>query len=163
MRPTRLLRAQRPQGIGFLWGRKDLLESLRPLTTGSQAAVAIDRSTYELEPIPYRYEAGILNTAGLIGFGAALQYVETIGVSNTESYVSELTDHLLAEFAGFDQVDVYGESDRPRTGIVSWNVQGKDAGKVAQELYERKRIIVSAGSCGSPLALQFLVPRVFVG
>jgi len=149
-----------PQGIGFLWAREPLLHELRPLILGSQAAVATGPSTFDLAGVPERHEAGILNTAGLIGLGAALRYVEEIGSAVISRSLAELTDHLRSVLAATGRVDVYGPPGGA-LGVVSWNVRGCDAHDVARGLWEGGQIMVSAGSCGSPLALEFLgVPGV---
>lgn len=144
-----------PQGVGFLYARAGLLHGLRPLTLGSQAATATGPAAFELAGVPERHEAGILNTAGLIGLGAALDYVELVGLEAIRASVAELTEQLRAVLADVGEVDVYGPRDSA-LGIVSWNVRGRDAGEVAAELFERGQVMVSAGSCGSPLALDFL-------
>jgi cysteine desulfurase/selenocysteine lyase len=144
-----------PQGVGFLYARGDGLRDLRPLTLGSQAATSTGETSFELAGVPERHEAGILNTAGLVGLGAALEYVEGIGRDAVADSVADLTARLRAVLADVGDVDVYGPEDS-ELGIVSWNVRGRDAGEVAAQLYERSRIMVSAGSCGSPLALKFL-------
>lgn len=145
-----------PQGVGFLWGREELLEQLAPLTLGSQAGVVTGPSSFELEDIPARFEAGIINTAGVIGLGAALKYVERIRLPRIAHHVQDLTEQLMSLLAGISAVEVYGSPSSARIGIVSWNITGKDSTRVARELFERGRILVSSGSCGSPLALDLL-------
>lgn len=143
-----------PQGVGFLWGKEELLSKLPPLSLGSQAAVATGPSSFELEDIPARHEAGILNTAGVIGLGASLKYVQAIGLPTIATYVENLSQHLMSVLTHTGDIEVYGSRNSPRLGIISWNIKGKDSYTVARELFERRGVMASGGSCGSPLALR---------
>ena len=146
-----------PQGIGFLWGRQQLLEELNPLAIGGQAAEAVDPTAYKSLELPYLHEAGILNTAGVIGLGAALDYITRTGLGQIRTHIQILTDFLIAELRQIKGVRIYSPSDASQqAGIVCWNVTGQDSKRIAEELYQRAAIVCAAGSSGSPLALKFL-------
>jgi cysteine desulfurase/selenocysteine lyase len=151
-----------PQGIGFLWARKELLESLEPLTIGSQSAEVIDFDSYVVADVPFRHEAGIMNTAGIVGFGRAIEYVTEIGVDAIGAHSRLLAEHLREGLARFPSITLHGpRSASQQTGIVSWSSRDRDPQALAAELYESGRILAAAGTCGSPLAAKFLgVPGV---
>jgi cysteine desulfurase/selenocysteine lyase len=90
-----------------------------------------------------------------VGLGAALDYVEGVGLPTIAASLKELTAHLRAVLSEIDGIEIYGSKDAA-LGIVSWNVSDRDAGDVAAELYQHGKIMVSAGACGSPLAVEFL-------
>jgi cysteine desulfurase/selenocysteine lyase len=146
-----------PQGIGFLWGRETLLRELEPLAVGGQAAVAADDTTYRALELPYRHEAGIANTASIIGFGAALDYASTFPVGARAAHVSKLTALLAHELRTIDGLTIHSPLDPDvQAGILSWSVSGREPGTIADALYGRAQIVVAAGTCGSPLATRFL-------
>lgn len=80
-----------PQGTGFLWGRLALLEELQPLTTGSRGATVVDEEHYKITRPPYKFGAGVLNTAGVIGLGGTIQYGEEIGYDALLAHIRNLT------------------------------------------------------------------------
>jgi cysteine desulfurase/selenocysteine lyase len=151
-----------PQGLGFLWGRAALLSEMEPLIIGGQSAQVTDPQAYRALDIPFRHEAGIVNTSGIIGLGAALEFTATVGRQRIYSYLRELTAHVLEGLAMIKGVRVHGPNKAAsQPGIVSWTMKGKSAENVARALYEQAQVIVAAGTCGSPLAADFLnVPGV---
>jgi cysteine desulfurase / selenocysteine lyase len=151
-----------PQGIGFLWAKEDLLENLEPLTIGSQSAEVTDFTSFDRMKAPFKHEAGIMNTAGIIGFGRALEYLEDIGVAAIGEHVKTLAEHLREGLSRQADLTLHGPRSAARqTGIVSWSIAGRDPQALAAELYETGRILAAAGTCGSPLATRFLgVPGV---
>jgi cysteine desulfurase/selenocysteine lyase len=146
-----------PQGIGFLWGREALLAELEPLAVGGQAAVATDDATYLALELPYRHEAGIANTASIVGLGAALKYARTFPVEARAAHVSKLTARLAEELRAIEGLTIHSPlNPEVQAGILSWTVVGREPGAIADALYGRAQIVVAAGTCGSPLAARFL-------
>lgn len=146
-----------PQGIGFLWGREALLRELEPLAVGGQAAIVIDDMTYGTLELPYQHEAGIPNTAGIIGLGAALDYARTFPVDARAAHVSNLTAMLADELRTIEGLTIHSPLDPDvLAGILSWSVARREPRTIADALYGRAQIVVAAGTCGSPLATSFL-------
>lgn len=146
-----------PQGIGFLWGRFELLAALQPLGIGGQAAQVTTEHAYRLLDPPFAHEAGILNTAGVIGLGAAMEYTDRIGTTAGRSHVVGLTRALVDGLRQQEELDLFSPTDpNLQAGVISWNVRGRDPMTVARALYDRGRVVVAAGTCGSPLATRFV-------
>ena len=145
-----------PQGTGFLFGKRHLLDSLRPLMLGSRAARVVGLSTYELEPIPYRFEAGVINTSGFIGLGAASTYFERLGMQKIEKRIQALTSLLFRGIREIQGIKIYGTSvvDR-QAGIISWNMENHGSHKVAKAL-DRMGVLVASGAQGNPLTMKAL-------
>jgi cysteine desulfurase/selenocysteine lyase len=144
-----------PQGISALFGRADYLGRLRPLMVGSRSAVFRENGDYMLAPIPFRFEAGVLNTAGAIGLGASVEFLEKAGLSGVFGHIAGLGAMLWDAVAACPGVTLYGCRDHvARTGILSFNVEGFDSREVCRRLWERERVITSPGIHGSPLALR---------
>lgn len=146
-----------PQGTGFLWARPERLAQLRPVEVGSRAGRTVGFQEWESFPPPYRFEAGVLNTSGVIGLGAAVALLEEIGLDRIRAHVSRLTARMLEGLEGIDGVTVYGLGSVPhQTGIVAWSLEGVGSDEVARLLDEDARIAVASGDLGSRLALDHL-------
>lgn len=144
-----------PQGIGALYGRAECLARLRPLTIGSRSAVLGEDGNYALAPPPFRFEAGALNAAGVIGLGASVAFLRSLGMEVVRRRIEALGAALWAEVSGIERVVCYGDPLHvARTGILSFNVEGLDSREVCRRLWKAERVIVSPGIHGSPMALR---------
>lgn len=144
-----------PQGTGFLWGRLKLLETLQPLTTGSRAASVVDGERYQVNRAPYKFEAGVLNTSGVIGLGRALQYVDEIGSEAILAHTRDLTASMIELLRATPRVIFHGSARLDRqAGIVMWSVEGMDPDHVARELDRIGNVAVASGAQGSLLAIK---------
>lgn len=144
-----------PQGTGLLWGRLELLEKLQPLTTGSRAANVVDEERFKVNRPPYKFEAGVLNTSGVIGLGRAIQYVEEIGYNAILTHIRDLTAYMIETLRATPKVIFHGSARLDRqAGIVMWNVEGMDPDQVARELDRIGNVAVASGAQGSLLAIK---------
>jgi cysteine desulfurase/selenocysteine lyase len=120
-----------PTGIGALYGKSGALEASQPYQGGGNmiADVTFERTLYR-EP-PARFEAGTGNIAGAVGLGAALDYVDAIGMENIAAWEHELTDYGMKALAGVPGLRLVGTAPR-KTGVLSFVIEGRsneDAGK----------------------------------
>jgi cysteine desulfurase/selenocysteine lyase len=146
-----------PQGTGFLYGKREQLERLRPLQIGSRAANVIDELSFEPLPSPHRFEAGILNTSGVLGLAAAVGYIEEIGLPTIRSRLKNLSQLLTSELDSIPKLELYGPQDiEAQAGIVSWNLRGMDPHQVAKKLDQVADVIVASGAQGSRLVMRQL-------
>ncbi|HSB71723.1 MAG TPA: cysteine desulfurase [Candidatus Methylomirabilis sp.] len=144
-----------PQGTGFLWGRLELLQHLAPLTTGSRAANLADAESFRPNQPPHKFEAGVLNTLGVIGLGRAIQYVEAIGYDAIRAHIRDLTAYMIETLRATPRVNFHGSSRLDRqAGIVMWSVQGMNPDQVARELDRIGKVAVASGAQGSLLAIK---------
>ena len=141
-----------PTGVGVLWVRQQLLEKLNPAAFGGHmiSDVGAKRSTWA--PIPERFEAGTKNIAGVIGLGAAIDYLERLGVGRIHEHVRELTAYAIARLEELPDVKVFAEHDVSKNiGIVSFVADWAHAHDIA-EILSRDRVAVRAGHhCTIPL------------
>jgi cysteine desulfurase/selenocysteine lyase len=145
-----------PQGTGFLYGRRHLLDSLNPLMLGSRSGRVVGPSSYDLEPSPYRFEAGVINTSGFIGLGAACTYFQEVGMQTVQKRIQTLTSVLLDGLRKFQSIQLYGTNlVESQAGILSWNLEGWAPAQVARAL-DRMGVMVASGTQGSPLAMKAL-------
>jgi cysteine desulfurase/selenocysteine lyase len=140
-----------PTGAGALWARADILREMPPFLTGGSMIrrVEIDSSTYA--DIPMRFEAGTPNIAEAVGLGAAIDYLEEIGMERIFEHDRALLAYTLARLQGLDGVELYGPEGEDRGGIVAFNVEGAHPHDIATVL-DQEGVAVRAGHhCAQPL------------
>jgi len=110
-----------PTGVGVIWGKYKLLEKLHPFLGGGSMIASVTKKTTLFAEIPQRFEAGTPNIAGVIGFGVAIDYINSVGIDNIYKHEQELTDYALDKLTKLDYVEIYGPIKR--AGIISFNVK----------------------------------------
>ncbi len=133
-----------PTGVGVLYGKVELLEHLIPQNYGGGMNETFDNeSSIYLKSLPTRLEAGTPNIAGVIGLGAAIQYLNQIGMDNITSYERELRKYLVDQLSEIPHIEIINpESD---SGIVAFNVDGIFAQDVAVYL-NKYHVCIRAGN-----------------
>jgi len=111
-----------PTGVGVLYGRPELLEEMEPFLGGGEM---IRKVTYEgatWNDLPWKFEAGTPNIADVIAFGAAIDYLDHLGMENVREHEVEITDYALTRLSQLEGIVMYGPPDpRERGGVVSFN------------------------------------------
>lgn len=148
-----------PTGVGVLYGKKALLEQYSPVFGGGSmiAEVTLQESTWA--QLPLKFEPGTPNIAGVIGLGAAIEYLQSIGMDNIKQMTAEVYEYAMNRFTELTGVTVYGpmyHSDRQ--SIIPFNVKGVHPHDVASIL-DQAGVAVRAGHhCAQPLATYWNVP-----
>ncbi len=143
-----------PTGIGVLWARHALLEAMPPFMGGGDmiGSVSFERSTYA--EVPHKFEAGTPPIVEAIGLGAAIDYVQAIGMATIQAHEAGLTEHALARLAEVEGLRVIGQA-QTRGGVISFTMDGAHAHDIAT-LLDRNGIAVRAGThCAEPLMRRF--------
>lgn len=141
-----------PTGIGFLYGKSELLNEIEPFLYGGDMIekVTLEGSTWN--ELPWKFEAGTPNIAGGIGLGAAVNYLNEIGLENIYRYEEELLSYALDRMSEFDWINIYGhEGAQESVGVISFNVEGVHPHDVAGMLDEQGIAIRSGHHCAQPL------------
>lgn len=138
-----------PTGIGALWGRAELLESMPPYQGGGAMidAVSFERSTYA--PPPQRFEAGTPHIVGAVGLHAAVEWIERISPEALHAHESALVAECRAALSGIGGVTLYGPEDS--AGIVSFNVDGVHPHDVGTILDDCSVAVRAGHHCAQPL------------
>jgi cysteine desulfurase/selenocysteine lyase len=140
-----------PSGIGFLWGRAGLLQEMDPFLTGGHMIRSVRASRTTWGELPHKFEAGTAPMAEAVGLGAAIDYLEEVGLDAIERYEHELVAYALDKLGEIPGVDCYGPPAERRAGIVSFNVEGIHPHDVAQIL-DLDAVAIRAGHhCCQPL------------
>ena len=145
-----------PTGIGVLWSRKEILEEMDPFLFGGDmiSEVRIDKAVWN--KLPYKFEAGTPNIAGEIGLGAAVEYLDSLGMDNVRKHEKELVEYGLKRLGELEKkgvLEIYGPKDSDiRGGVLTFNVKGVHAHDVAQILDSFGIAVRSGFHCAQPLA-----------
>lgn len=139
-----------PTGVGFLYGRRELLEAMPPYMGGGEmiADVEVEKSTYA--ELPHKFEAGTPAIGEAIALGAAVKYLEGLGIDEVAAYEEELAGYLYKSLTAFEEVRVYG----PKTGraaLCSFNIDGLNGTDVATFLDLEGIAVRSGHHCAQPL------------
>jgi cysteine desulfurase/selenocysteine lyase len=139
-----------PTGIGFLYGRRELLDNMSPFIFGGDMieTVTLEKSTWN--ELPWKYEAGTPNIAGGIGLGAALDYLDNVGMASVISHEQELLNYTLESLSDLPGIELYGSSEE-RVGVITFNIKGIHPHDVAGILDEEGIAVRSGHHCAQPL------------
>lgn len=147
-----------PSGIGVLYGRKELLETMPPFLGGGDMIKRVQLRSFTPNELPYKYEAGTQAIAEAIGLGAAVDYLNSIGMGAIAAHEKEIIAYAIERLEEILGVTVYGPAADYRGGVVSFTLQGVHAHDVAQIL-DQEGVAVRAGHhCAMPLHEKFNIP-----
>ena len=107
-----------PTGVGVLWGRRSLLEETRPFLGGGEMIEIVGEESSTYNVLPWKYEAGTPNIGDVIAFGAALDYLDQLGMERVREHEVELVRYALEQMGSIPGVTVYGPSQAERRGGV---------------------------------------------
>jgi cysteine desulfurase/selenocysteine lyase len=139
-----------PMGVGVFWGKEDLLKEMNPYLYGGEMIkeVFLDKVTFN--ELPYKFEAGTPNVADVLGLGAAIKYIEDIGLQNIKQIENELHSYLMLEIEKVDKIIIYTPKENS-TAVVSFNIEGAHPYDIGQ-LLDAKGIAIRTGHhCCQPL------------
>ncbi len=146
-----------PTGIGVLYGKAALLEAMPPYQGGGDmiASVTFEKTIYNR--LPHKFEAGTPDIAGVIGLGAALDYLASLETEGRAAHEEDLLDHATRTLAAIPRVRIVGRA-KQKTGVVSFIVEGVHPHDIGTIL-DREGIAIRAGHhCAQPLMERFGVP-----
>jgi len=141
-----------PTGIGVLYGKRKFLEDMPPFLGGGEMIKEVHTTGTSWNELPYKFEAGTPDIAGVIGLGAAIEYINRLGIKNIQEHEQELTGYALNKLAGLKEAMVYGpKSSKERVGVISFNIGDIHAHDLASILDEEGIAIRSGHHCAQPL------------
>jgi cysteine desulfurase / selenocysteine lyase len=147
-----------PTGIGVLYGKAKLLESMPPFLGGGDMIKEVKLRSYRPNTLPHKFEAGTPAIAEAVGFGAAVDYLTKLGMDNIQAHEHEITEYALERLEEIPGVKVFGPSADKKGGVASFTLEGVHPHDVAQIL-DQDGIAVRAGHhCAQPLHEKFGIP-----
>jgi cysteine desulfurase / selenocysteine lyase len=139
-----------PTGVGVLWGRSEILEEMDPFLGGGEMIreVHLDHSTWN--DLPYKFEAGTMNIAQAVGLGAAVDYLDELGMENVLEHERRLGEYAYRRLSEMEGITAYGP-EKDRTGLVSFSLPDVHPHDLSQLLDEEGVAIRSGHHCAQPL------------
>jgi len=153
-----------PTGIGVLYAKKEILEEMEPFLGGGEMILEVDWENSSWNYVPWKFEAGTPDVAGAIGLGAAVDYLNSLGVKNVREHEKELTAYALEQFSKIQGLVIYGPKEvEKRGGVVSFNIVKN--GQVAIHPHDLASILDTEGiavrsghHCAQPLMTVLGIP-----
>ena len=139
-----------PTGVGVLYGKKEILEIMDPFLSGGEMIKTVTKQQVTFNDLPWKFEGGTSNIAQVIGLGAALDYLNKIGLDNIYKYEQELTTYALKEMKKIPELTIYG-SPPQRGGVISFNLTGVHPHDLAQIVNEEGIALRAGHHCAQPL------------
>ena len=146
-----------PTGVGFLYGKKDLLEKIEPFMGGGEmiSDVTFEKTTYA--EIPHKFEAGTPNISGVIAFGVALDYMNSLGFENIRQYEDKLLKYATEKLKEIDGLIIYGDV-KNKTSVISFNISGIHSYDIGSILDKYGVAVRTGQHCAQPIMDHFDIP-----
>ena len=141
-----------PLGIGVLYGKKELFENMTPFLMGGDMIEYVYEQETTYAPLPSKFEAGTQNVGGVVGLGAAIDYIEKVGYDNIEKIEKELVKYAKEELEKLKYVKLYMTSnENNHSAVISFNIIGVHPHDVASILDSQGVCVRSGNHCAQPL------------
>nr|ACY24468.1 cysteine desulfurase SufS subfamily [uncultured crenarchaeote 29d5] len=148
-----------PTGVGVLYAKKEVLEKMRPFMGGGDMIKEVFKFHTNYNEVPYKFEAGTPNIADVVGFGAAIDYLEKIGMENIRKHEIDLTEYALEAMLSINHLTVYGPRDpNYRGGVISFNIADIHPHDLATIMNDHGIAIRSGHHCAQVLMQRLDVP-----
>ena len=145
-----------PLGIGILYGKKEILNDMTPFLMGGDMIEYVHEQTTTYAPLPNKFEAGTQNVEGVIGLGAAINYIENIGYNKIQEIEAEVVDYAIQELSKLDFLTLYLTPNKENhSSVISFNIKGVHPHDVASILDNYGVCVRSGNHCAQPL-MRFL-------
>lgn len=141
-----------PLGIGVLYGKKELLDKMNPFLFGGDMIEYVYEQDTTFAEVPTKFEAGTQNVEGAVGLGAAIDYLNNIGMDNVEKIEKDVLEYAMKELSKIDFITLYGPKElENHAGVISFNVNKVHPHDVASILDSENVCIRSGNHCAQPL------------
>lgn len=151
-----------PTGIGVLYGKKDILESMKPFHGGGEMIREVsfnpktERCRIAWNVLPWKFEAGTPNICGAVGLMEAVRYLKQIGIENVKAHEERLTKYAIPRMEDCQKVKIYGTGDTSiKCGIIPFGIEGLSSHDIALFLDNYGIMIRSGFHCAQPLHEMF--------
>jgi cysteine desulfurase / selenocysteine lyase len=146
-----------PTGVGILHGKKKLLEAIPPMSYGGGIVESVTLEKTTFTGLPNKHEGGTSNIAGVIGLGAAIDFVNELDIENIHAHAQSLNDYAINQLKSLDGINVLGEPEE-RAALISLTVKNAHPHDVSTFLGEKGIGIRAGHHCAQPLMNRLQVP-----
>ena len=141
-----------PLGIGILYGKKEILNKMNPFLMGGDMIEYVYEQETTFAPLPNKFEAGTQNVEGVIGLGAAIDYIRNIGYNKIQEIEKEVTSYARQELSKLEYLTLYlTPNEEKHSSVISFNIKGVHPHDVASILDSENVCVRSGNHCSQPL------------
>lgn len=141
-----------PLGIGILYGKKEILNKMNPFLMGGDMIEYVYEQETTFAPLPNKFEAGTQNVEGVIGLGAAIDYIRNIGYNKIQEIEKEVTSYARQELSKLEYLTLYlTPNEEKHSSVISFNIKGVHPHDVASILDSENVCVRSGNHCAQPL------------
>ena len=141
-----------PLGIGVLYGKREILNQMNPFIMGGDMIEYVYEQETTYAPLPNKFEAGTQNVEGVVGLGAAIDYIEYLGYDNIEQIETKLVKYARSELSKLEFLDIYmTPNESNHSSVISFNIKGVHPHDVASILDSEGVCVRSGNHCAQPL------------
>ena len=145
-----------PLGIGVLYGKRELLNDMTPFLMGGDMIEYVYEQDTTFAPLPNKFEAGTQNVEGVIGLGAAIDYIQKIGYDEIQNLEKEIVNYARQELSKLEFLELYlTPNEEKHSSVISFNIKGVHPHDVASILDQYDVCVRSGNHCAQPL-MRFL-------
>lgn len=145
-----------PLGIGVLYGKRELLNKMNPFLMGGDMIEYVYEQKTTFAPLPNKFEAGTQNVEGVVGLGAAIDYINSIGYDKIQEHDREIVEYAREKLSKLDYLDIYTTPNAENhSAVISFNIKGVHPHDVASILDSENVCVRSGNHCAQPL-MRFL-------
>lgn len=142
-----------PTGIGALYGKQDLLEAMPPWQGGGDMILSVSFEHTQYNTLPYKFEAGTPHIAGAVGLGAAIDYMQSLGIDNLAAYENQLLETATARLEAMDGIRIIGTA-KDKASVLSFMIEDVHPHDVGT-IFDQEGVAIRAGHhCAQPV-MQF--------
>lgn len=146
-----------PTGIGGLYAKQDLLEDMAPWQGGGDMILSVSFEHTQYNELPYKFEAGTPNIAGSIGLGAAIDYMNELGIDKLAKYEHDLLEAATAKLQAIDGIRIIGEAEE-KASVLSFMIDGVHPHDVGT-IFDQQGVAIRTGHhCAQPVMQFFGIP-----
>lgn len=140
-----------PSGIGILYGKRELLEAMPPFLGGGDMIKKVELSGFSSNELPYKFEAGTPAISEVIGLGAAVDYLSSLGMAKIAEHEQEIVSLAIERLIEVPEVEIYGPEPEQKGAVVSFSMNGIHPHDISQILNEEGIAIRAGHHCAMPL------------
>ena len=141
-----------PLGIGVLYGKKEILNKMQPFIMGGDMIEYVYEQETTFAPLPNKFEAGTQNVEGVVGLGAAIDYIEKIGYDKIHQIEQEVLDYAMEKLSELEYLTIYATKNKENhTSVISFNIKGIHPHDIATILDTQNVCIRAGNHCAQPL------------
>ena len=145
-----------PLGIGVLYGKRELLNKMNPFLMGGDMIEYVHEQKTTFAPLPNKFEAGTQNVEGVVGLGAAIDYINSIGYDKIQEHDRKIVEYAREKLSKLDYLDIYMTPNaKNHSAVISFNIKGVHPHDVASILDSENVCVRSGNHCAQPL-MRFL-------